>query len=373
MSTSRAASRPSRPTGTGRPLTRAIPRPAAEISRVNTSISSGSTPCSSSSRTASSPEGVAKTASHRAIGAPWRTASGPTRLPRVALKASTRIDLPAPVSPVSTVKGASKPSTQCSTIAKSSILSSRSMGLLKPSRENRIEVQPWPQPHETGSVAAGRHLHPTTHVERTLGLPVDRQHRLAVAPKLKADGGRSGNQQRASNVQMRRHRREQQVFGLRIEDGTAGGERVGGRSGRRRHQHTVGGMRRIFEAVDVDAHANGPRAGASRKGHLVEGQVTVALAVLLPSGFEHRARFDPEVTLKHAGQSLIHERGRQLGQEAHVTQVDAEDGNLTGRHFPSHSQNGAVTPQGDGQIATGSVATQSLQLEGRAADGIDTV
>ena len=64
---------------------------------------------------------IAKVAETSARSAPCRTTSAPARPPAASSSASTRMDLPAPVSPVSTVRPEASSSSAASMIAKSRI------------------------------------------------------------------------------------------------------------------------------------------------------------------------------------------------------------------------------------------------------------
>src|SRR5579862_7784037 len=71
-----------------------------------------------------------KVAETSARSAPWRTASAPARAPASSCNASTMIDLPAPVSPVSTVSPGRSSSSTESMMAKSRICRCVSMVFL---------------------------------------------------------------------------------------------------------------------------------------------------------------------------------------------------------------------------------------------------
>src|SRR5690606_10657356 len=70
---------------------------------------------------------MSKTALISALSAPWRTLSLVARSPRVSPRASSRIDLPAPVSPLMTVMPGSNCRSICSAMAKSRTESWRSI------------------------------------------------------------------------------------------------------------------------------------------------------------------------------------------------------------------------------------------------------
>src|SRR5690606_31379987 len=107
---------PRTPTVTSAPLTWTLLRPLPTTRRtLSSSPRSGSPSASSRSATA----GVRrKTPSTTASCAPARTTSGSARPPNRSPKATTRIDLPAPVSPVSTVSPGPKPTSTCSATAR---------------------------------------------------------------------------------------------------------------------------------------------------------------------------------------------------------------------------------------------------------------
>src|SRR5438105_10589378 len=89
----------------------------------------------SASHCLSSPETPASSKAHviSARSAPWRTASAPARPPASSCSASTTIDLPAPVSPVSTVSPGRNSSSTESMRAKSRICRWLSMAEPQPS------------------------------------------------------------------------------------------------------------------------------------------------------------------------------------------------------------------------------------------------
>ena len=98
--------------------------PSAEIWRRRMSSSSRSISCSAHHSAAGSGSNVAQTT---ALSAPVRTSSRVTLPPRTAYIASTRIDLPAPVSPVRILSPEPKDTSARSITAIFSICSSLSM------------------------------------------------------------------------------------------------------------------------------------------------------------------------------------------------------------------------------------------------------
>jgi hypothetical protein len=72
---------------------------------------------------------MSKVAETSARSAPCRTTSAPARPPASSVSASTTMDLPAPVSPVSTVSPGRHSISTASMMAKSRICSEVSMGV----------------------------------------------------------------------------------------------------------------------------------------------------------------------------------------------------------------------------------------------------
>ena len=94
-------------TGTGRPFIFAVDCPCTLISRRSMRLSSRGMSYFSSAAKIRSGTSV-KTAATEAFSSPWRTSSLSALAPSASSIASRMMDLPAPVSPVSTVKGAEK-------------------------------------------------------------------------------------------------------------------------------------------------------------------------------------------------------------------------------------------------------------------------
>ncbi len=103
-SISNPPSRRSRPTPTGCSPTNARERPSRPRMRRSTRSPVGSSPCSRNRSCAGCSPGSAKQAVTLACSAPARTNPASARTPSAKPRLSSRIDLPAPVSPVSTVR-----------------------------------------------------------------------------------------------------------------------------------------------------------------------------------------------------------------------------------------------------------------------------
>ena len=108
ISTSATPSVRSACTLTGWSLTKARVRPSANCVRRRISSSSAWMPLSAASARTGWSAGSSKAAVTCPCSAPWRTSAASPRAPSASAKASSRIDLPAPVSPVSTARPSAK-------------------------------------------------------------------------------------------------------------------------------------------------------------------------------------------------------------------------------------------------------------------------
>ena len=110
------------------PLMKAFERPALSITRRSSKLlSSLSKACSLNQFCNEASSSPVNSATISARAAPSRTTLASARPPNASVSASIKIDLPAPVSPVKTVKPDDKSSSTKSTITKSRIASARSI------------------------------------------------------------------------------------------------------------------------------------------------------------------------------------------------------------------------------------------------------
>ena len=112
---------------TRRSLTQPVLRPSAALTRRRIRSSSTSIPASASTARAGWPGGRSNTAVTSPCAAPARTSSARPRQPRTKPRQSSRIDLPAPVSPVSTFSPGAKSSDSRSISSMSRMSIARSM------------------------------------------------------------------------------------------------------------------------------------------------------------------------------------------------------------------------------------------------------
>src|SRR5581483_1865077 len=204
------------------------------------------------------------------------------RPPTSSSIASTRIDLPAPVSPVSALKPASSSSEARSISTKSRTSSARSMlfgldALLAPAE---LLAQ-------RGEVAVARRMDEAHHVERRHG----------------------GMQDRA----------------LR-------GERVGGRAGRRGEDHAVGAQRIDEFAVERKLELDQAPLRALADHRFVERDgAQHRLRAAQDFGVEHRAFFDAVLAVEDRADAGAHVAMADVGHEADAPEVHADH-----RHAVTH-------------------------------------
>ena len=127
-----------------RSFTHAVLRPSERLIRRSTSSSSTGIPASSNTARAGCASGRSNTATTSPCSAPARTKSARPRQPNTNPRLSRRMDLPAPVSPVSTFRPGWNSSSNRSMISISRM--SRDRSILSP-------VSAWPKSRQAGHVA----------------------------------------------------------------------------------------------------------------------------------------------------------------------------------------------------------------------------
>src|SRR5947209_3566366 len=266
MSTSNSPTRFSTETGTARPLMRAVERPLAPISRRRISAPSFASRTSwsrSSSPMGPSSSSSVKIASTRAPSAPLRTISALTRPPSTAPTASIMMLLPAPVSPVSTLKPGAKCTARRSMMAKLVMLSSSSIGTRRSgqpqlAQQRLIEVVALLVAQEAGPLRADAHGGHVAVAHGHVLLSIDTEGRLVVGTRSELDDRVGGHHDRATGVGVRADRGEDEAVHLRVQDGAA--RRVGIRrgAGRRGDQDAVRRVGGQLLVVQAGRHAHDP-------------------------------------------------------------------------------------------------------------------
>src|SRR6185312_9266078 len=209
--------------------------------------------CSSSQR--ASPGGALPRSNVAAISArsaPWRIISGPPRPPASSCRASTSIDLPAPVSPVSTVSPARSSSSMASMMAKSRTAKRMSIGRGSGGSALGAAAPPVELGAQQAVIVVTGRVQQRDPLTRRLDLqPVpgsdlaenrsvagDLRARVGALQQLDLDRRVRGDNYRAIGERMRADRRDDERIEVRLDDGAAAGEGVGGRAGRGRDDDT---------------------------------------------------------------------------------------------------------------------------------------
>src|SRR5918912_4166903 len=185
-----------------------------------------------------------KIASTRAMVAPLRTISALTRPPSTAPTASMMMLLPAPVSPVSTLKPGAKRTARRSMMAKLVMLSSSSIGTCKSTQpqlaqQRLVEVVALLIAQEAGDMRACAHCGDVAVAHGHVLLSIDAQGRLVVGARGELDDRVRRHHDRAAGMGVSADRREDEAVHLRVQDGAARRMGIGRGAGRRGDQDTI--------------------------------------------------------------------------------------------------------------------------------------
>src|SRR5437764_14139165 len=359
MSTSSWPTRFSTETGTARPLMRAVERPLAPISRRRISAPS------SSSRTAwsrsSAPIGPSSSssvmiASTRAMSAPLRTISALTRPPSTAPTASMMMLLPAPVSPVSTLKPGAKRTARRSMMAKLVMLSSSSIGTCKSTQpqlaqQRLVEVVALLIAQEAGDMRADAHCGHVAVAHGHVLLSIDAEGRLVVGVRGELDDRVRRHHDRAAGMGVSADRREDEAVHLRVQDRAARRVGIGRGAGRRGDQDAVRRVGGQLLVVQASQYAHDPRQRATSDHGLVEGLISgQALALAPVLDLQHDALLDPVVAAHEWRDPLGHLGGLTLRTQTQRTQVDAQHGRARECGEARGAQDGAIAAQRNGHV-----------------------
>src|SRR6267143_2896071 len=291
----------------------------------------GSPPRSrSASHAASAPLGSrSNSAASSARSAPPRTAAASARPPTSTSMASTSIDFPAPVSPVSTVNPSPKSIDDSSISTNPWMSSARSTVLLQVAvlLEYFAPAQLLAQ---RGEVAVARRVHEAHRVrpapeQQAVALlhvgerqavemraRVERAHQHDLDHHAVADAHRA----RGKGVRVERHQRERRHRGM--QDRALRRHRVGGRAGRRGDDHAVGAQRVDELAVDQQVELDQAPLRALADDGLVERDgLQDRFIVSSYFGFQQRALLDAVLAIENradAGAHAVVGRGLALDQ-----------------------------------------------------------
>ncbi|MNG04055.1 hypothetical protein D3C84_871610 [compost metagenome] len=140
------------------------------------------------------------------------------------------------------------------------------------------------------------------------------------------------------------HRHNHNSVELGVHDRPAGGQRVGGRSGRRRDDQAVGLLAADELAVDVQLELDHPRRFAGVQHHVVQ-RIALAngLGVAADFGLQQEAVFHQIVAVEYFGDFDFQFIGANIGQETEAATVDAEHRNIVSGQCACGAKQAAVT------------------------------
>lgn len=154
---------------------------------------------------------------------------------------------------------------------------------------------------------------------------------------------------------MRADRRDNQYLQVRIDDGTATGQRIGRGASGTGDDNAVPGVGVDVAAVDPGLKVHHAAGGQLLHDNVVEcepgGRLDTAAA---QGGGEQRASIDHAATIQrrvHTGQDLLR---HHIGQEAQAAAIDAQQGHTPGSGQACRVEQGAIPADGDNQLGPGS-------------------
>src|SRR4051812_45896001 len=342
--------------GTDRPPTAARDRPSAETRRFTSNTPSPSTSPSSTSapasraRSATSPStSTCSRASITARGLPLRTTPPSPRAPVSRFRLCTTIVLPAPVSPVTTVKPGDSSSTAssitpsalmrtssiiCSNIGPSAVRTrpptpsfDREFEFGDESVRERLGVHPR-EAHRVGP-AADLHPMPGRHLDRPSA--VAGQHALLLAEDLERDHRVGADDERASEQRVGRQRDHQEGLHARPDHGTPGGEGVGGGAGRGGTDGAVAGPAGQRASLHLDDDLEQLARLTLLQRHLVQRPVGLDHLAAVPDGHvDGHPVLDRVGAGDHGLDGAVQVLRLGLGEEPDVPEVDAEQRDVRG-------------------------------------------
>src|SRR5919197_820462 len=112
---------------------------------------------------------------------------------------------------------------------------------------------------------------------------------------------------------------------LLAEDGPPGREAVGGRADGGADDEPVAAVAGDPFVVNDEFEVNHVKGGPGLDGDLVKPQEGAPAGRLLDHALEHQVPGDAEVAPDHAGQAGAQLVGPDVGEEAELAEVDAED------------------------------------------------
>src|SRR5450631_1436107 len=332
--------------GAAWPFKKARERPSLPTTRRTVSSPSQLMACSSSQRFSSRGAcTTSKVAETSARSAPWRTTSAPARPPARSCSASTTMDLPAPVSPVSTVKPGRHSISMASMMAKSRICSEVSTGssagvIVTATAPMQLRAQ---EPIEVVTYRV-QQRHPLLRLFDEQAIPgLDFGAHRAVAHQLRTrvvaleesqlDARARRDDERAVRQGVRAYWRHDEHVEMRFDDRSAAGEGIGGRAGCACDDDAIARVRVDVASVDVCLKIDHAPRGQALHDDVVQRQRVGedAARILEPCG-QQRALVGVELALQ-SGIDLGHELlGHDVGEKAQMPAVDAEQRHVVPGH-----------------------------------------
>ena len=138
------------------------------------------------------------------------------------------------------------------------------------------------------------------------------------------------------------HGREADGIALWHNDGASHAERVGRAASGCACDESIGLVGGQVFVVDVRMDGNHGRDVVLQQGYLVQCEGIALQFHLIARDGEHTVRLHAEVAVVDVGQCGLDVVGRETGQKAEPSRVDADDGNLLVAHAAGHVEKSAV-------------------------------
>src|SRR6266850_1410258 len=308
---------------------------------------------------------TSNSAASSARSAPSRTAAASPRPPTSSSMASTSIDFPAPVSPVSTVNPSPKSMDDSSISTNPRMSSARSTVLLQVAvlLEYFAPAQLLAQ---RGEVAVARRVHEAHRVRRALEQQavallhvgerkavemrarVERAHQHDLDHHAVAHAHRA----RGKGVRVERHQRERRHRG--VQDRALRRHRVGGRAGRRGDDHAVGAQRVDELAVDQQVELDQAPLRALADDGLVERDgLQDRFIVSSYFGFQQRALLDAVLAIENRADAGAHVVVADVGHETDAALVHADQRHVVAHEIARRGEHRAVSADDDRELGVG--------------------
>ena len=198
------------------------------------------------------------------------------------------------------------------------------------------------------------HRHALAFDQREMRLAVAMERGTGSAFERERDRRGVGDRDRPVGEGVRRHGHQRERGDLGIENGAAGRQRVGGRSGRCRDDDAVRPHRVDEAAVDLDRAIDHRAAAAAIQHDVVERERGFARAVGAHDlGREQRAALLDVAARQHGVERLFRARDGNVGEEAQAPLIDADQRHVERRESPRDREHRAVAADDDRDVRAG--------------------